>query len=70
MTLAYCDMIAYAIKEKIGTITDGFIVGLNVSYDLAEEGYMQTTTKYIDVVDANGKKYKITVEEVKDGISG
>ena len=70
MNLAYCDMIAYAIKEKIGTITDGFIVGLKVSYDLAEEGYMQTTTKYIDVVDANGKKYKITVEEVTDGISG
>jgi len=70
MNLAYCDMIAYAIKEKIGTITDGFIVGLKVSYDLAEEGYMQTTTKYVDVVDANGKKYKITVEEIRDGISG
>ena len=31
---------------------------------------MQTTTKYVDVVDANGKKYKITVEEIRDGISG
>ena len=62
-TLVYCDLIAYTIKEKLGEITDGFLTGLKVSYDLAEEGYLQTTTKYISVVDRNGRKYKITVEE-------
>lgn len=62
-SLVYCDLIAYTIKENLSEITDGFLKGLKVSYDLAEEGYLQTTTKYISVVDANGRKYKITVEE-------
>jgi hypothetical protein len=61
--LVYCDLIAYTIHSKLGEITDGFLTGLKVSYDLAEEGYLQSTTKYISVVDRNGRKYKITVEE-------
>jgi hypothetical protein len=64
MTLAYCDMIAYAIKETLPKKTDDFIsVKGGVQFDLAEEGYMQSTTKFINVYDVNGKKYKITVEE-------
>ena len=63
VNLAYCDLIAYTIKTKLGLMSEGFLTGLKVSYDLAEEGYLQTTTKWIDVVDANGKHYKITVEE-------
>ena len=62
-TLVYCDLIAYTIKDRLGEISEGFLTGLKVSYDLAEEGYLQTTTKYISVVDRNGRKYKITVEE-------
>lgn len=62
-SLVYCDLIAYTIKDRLGEITEGFLTGLKVSYDLAEEGYLQTTTKYISVIDANGRKYKITVEE-------
>lgn len=64
MNLAYCDMIAYSIKENLEKNTDGFIKGIDVKYDLAKEGYMQTTTKYVNVVDQNGKQYKVTVEEV------
>ena len=64
MTLAYCDMIAYAIKETLPKKTDDFIsVEGGVQFDLAKEGYMQSTTKFINVYDVNGKKYKITVEE-------
>ena len=63
VNLAYCDLIAYTIKTKLSLMSEGFLTGLKVSYDLAEEGYLQTTTKWIDVVDANGKHYKITVEE-------
>ena len=54
--LVYCDLIAYTIKDRLGEISDGFLTGLKVSYDLAEEGYLQTTTKYISVVDRNGRK--------------
>lgn len=64
MSLAYCDMIAYAIKENIPSKTENFIMIDSVRYDLAEEGYMQSTTKYMIATDANGKKYKITVEEI------
>ena len=61
--LVYCDLIAYTIHTKLSEISNGFLKGLEVSYDLAEEGYLQSTTKYISVVDQNGRKYKITVEE-------
>ena len=62
--LSYCDMIAYMVKERLSEITNGFIVGQEVKMDLAEEGYMQSTTKWVSAVDNNGKQYKITVEEV------
>jgi len=65
MKLAYCDMIAYAIKEILPEKTQGFIsIDGGVEYDLAEEGYMASTTKYVNVCDENGKKYKITIEEI------
>ena len=64
MNLAYCDMMAYSIKENLEKNTDGFFKSGPVDFDLAEEGYMQSTTKFIEVVDENGKKYKITIEEV------
>lgn len=64
MNLAYCDMMAYSIKENLEKNTDGFFKSGSVGYDLADEGYMQSTTKFIEVVDTNGKKYKITIEEI------
>jgi len=63
MSLAYCDLIAFTIKDKLPEISEGFLETGKVSFDLAEEGYMQSTTKYLTVTDANGRKYKITVEE-------
>tara|TARA_B100001939_G_scaffold243723_1_gene211146 strand:- start:18 stop:212 length:195 start_codon:yes stop_codon:yes gene_type:complete len=64
MNLAYCDMMAYSIKENLEKNTDGFFKSGPVQFDLADKGYMQSTTKFIEVVDENGKKYKITIEEV------
>jgi len=64
MKLAYCDMMAYSIKENLEKNTDGFFKSGPVDFDLAKEGYMQSTTKFIEVTDSNGKKYKITIEEV------
>ena len=66
MNLAYCDMIAYSIKENLAKNTGDFMKCGPVDFDLADEGYMQSTTKYITVTDTNGKKYKITVEELID----
>ena len=69
--MAYCDYIAHTIirpamledghNECGGVIRE---VG-HVQIDLDPvEGYMDSTTKTLDVVDMNGKKYRITVEEI------
>lgn len=69
MNMAYCDYIAHTIlkpaleKDRIG---EGIVesVGL-VKMDLEpEEGYMVSTSKWVDVVDVNGKMYRVTVEEI------
>jgi len=62
MKLAYCDMIAYAIKEMLNQ--HEFFTPNKVEYDLAEEGYLVSTTKTLTLADANGKMYKVTVEEI------
>jgi hypothetical protein len=36
-----------------------------MKYDLSPEGSFQSTKKTIEVEDRYGKKYRITVEEVK-----
>ena len=65
MNLAYCDMIAHAIKDNIAKVTDGNITSSGVDFDLAKEGYMQSTSKFLTLTDWNGKQYKVTVEECK-----
>lgn len=68
MKLAYCDYLAHTIirpalladSDREGMVHE---VGF-VKMDLAEEGYMVSTTKYINVTDVNGKMYKVTIEEL------
>lgn len=70
MSMAYCDYIAHTIirpamiedgKDNGGIIRE---VG-HVKMDLEpEEGYMISTAKRVEVVDVNGKMYRITVEEI------
>ena len=61
MNLAYCDMIANIVNKKVD---GGFFKSLGISLDLHPEfGYFMSTKKTIRVVDQNGRKYKITVEE-------
>ena len=69
MNMAYCDYIAYTIlqpaleKDRIG---EGIVQSVGkVNMDLEpEEGYMVSTSKWVDVVDVNGKMYRVTVEEI------
>lgn len=68
--LAYCDYIADRIKRALAldirensTYTYVSEVG-PVKFDLhPEEGYFVSTKKTLEVIDINGKKYKVTVEE-------
>jgi len=64
--LAYCDYIialintglsCYDVDKKISTISP-------IGYDLGSNGELLSTKKTLEVTDMNGKKYRITVEEL------
>lgn len=57
-------MIAFGIKDTINRATNGFVTADRVNYDLAPEGYMQSTTKFIEMFDENGTRYRVTVEQL------
>ena len=68
-TMAYCDYIAHTVVKpglaQDAESSNGLIASVShVKMDLHKEGWMQTTTKTIDCEDVNGKKYRITVEEI------
>ena len=65
MKLAYCDYFAHTVIRPALLADSDMVqeVGF-VKMDLAEEGYMVSTTKYINVTDVNGKMYKVTIEEL------
>jgi hypothetical protein len=65
--LVYCDYIASVISKEL-KVNDTERLLSSVSrpqYHLTEEGGFASTKKTIDVVDRNGTKYRVTVEEVK-----
>lgn len=67
--IAYCDYIADRIKN--GLKNDSTILGSlidsvgKINYDLTESGSFKSTKKTLNVIDTNGKAYRITVEELK-----
>jgi hypothetical protein len=71
LSLAYCDYIA----DRINAHLSGDVVNNNyyikdvgkIKWDLHPiDGYMQSTKKTINVTDINGKKYRVTVEELNE----
>jgi hypothetical protein len=65
--LAYCDYIAHTIsKELKANDTERLLSSVSrPQYDLTESGSFASTKKTIEVEDRFGKKYLVTVEEVK-----
>jgi hypothetical protein len=64
MKLAYCDLIAHLIRKYLNSDENNIKVE-KVNWDLhPTEGYFISTKKTLDVIDFNGKQYKITVEEI------
>jgi hypothetical protein len=67
--LAYCDYIAEVVRKGLVENTAAPTslvkdVG-SIEMDLhPTEGYFVSTKKTLKVIDINGKKYKVTVEEV------
>lgn len=65
--IAYCDKIANVVRQALLKYDPDEIIGLidPIKWDLhPTEGYMLSTRKVINMCDMNGKKYRITVEEV------
>ena len=64
---AFCDYIAYLIKKSLADTDRKEKVLLDsvgsVRFDFDEDGSMLSTTKFILVVDINGKAYTITIAE-------
>ena len=65
--LAYCDYIAQAIADNLkANDTERLLSSVSrPKYDLTPEGGFASTKKTIEVEDRNGRKYRVTVEEVK-----
>lgn len=66
MKIAYCDYIAHIIRENImhndkQKMLDE--VG-RIQYHLDDDGAFVSTMKTIDVMDMQGKAYRITVQEL------
>jgi len=64
--LAYCDKIADVIRKALLGYDPDNIIGLigPIKMDLDPVGgYFVSTKKTMEVIDMNGKKYKVTVEE-------
>lgn len=65
-TLAYCDYIAYLIRENLINLDTNKLldeVG-RIQFDMGMDDKFTSTTKTIDVLDMQGKQYRITIQEL------
>jgi hypothetical protein len=66
MKLAYCDYIAHIIKKNL--LSNDYEKLLDevggIQYDIGANGEFDSTTKTIDVLDMQGKSYRITIQEL------
>ena len=65
--VAYCDYIAHTIVNNLkANDTERLLSSVSKpQYDLTQSGAFASTKKTIMVEDRNGRKYRVTVEEVK-----
>jgi len=65
--VAYCDYIAHTIVNNLkANDTERLLASVSrPKYDLTPEGGFASTKKTIEVEDRNGRKYRVTVEEMK-----
>ena len=71
--IAYCDYIASFIRDAIKKEIEEdntrhvrhFLRAIgNIQWDFGEDGRFKSTKKTLEVLDFNGKEYRITVEEL------
>lgn len=66
LKLAYCDYIANVIQHSLLNRDSEHLLDQvsGIQFDLGPHGEFCSTTKTIDVLDMQGKAYRITVQEL------
>lgn len=66
MKQPHCDYIAFLIRENLMALDKRNLIDEvgKVQYDLGWDNELQTTVKTIDVLDMQGKQYRITIQEL------
>ena len=64
--LSYCDYIANIIQKSLMQFDQENLLDKigRIRLDLDLDGVFQTTVKTIDIVDMQGKAYRVTVQEL------
>jgi hypothetical protein len=64
--LAYCDYIAFLIRENLMDLDKNHLLDeiSRVQFDIGMNDEFCSTTKTIDVLDMQGKQYRITIQEL------
>lgn len=64
--LSYCDYIANIIQKSLMQFDQENLLDKigRIRLDLDSEGVFQTTVKTIDIVDMQGKAYRVTIQEL------
>lgn len=68
--LVYCDYIADKIRKALVVAKENPFAEVpltdvgRISWDLDADGAFRSTKKTIEVVDGNGRKYLVTVQEI------
>ncbi len=65
-TIAYCDYIAFLIRENLIDLDKRRLIDNvgKVQFDFGSYDEFTSTAKTIDVLDMQGKAYRITVQEL------
>ncbi len=65
MTLPYCDYLAHTIQKNLKKNDEnGLIQSVGkVQFDINKDGSYRSTKKTIEVMDAHGREYIVTIEE-------
>jgi hypothetical protein len=66
MKQAYCDYIAFLIRENLLNLDKRNLIDEvgRVQFDLGSNDEFNSTLKTIDVLDMQGKQYRITIQEL------
>ena len=64
--LAYCDYLSFLIRENLISLDRRKLIDEvgKVQFDFGSHDEFESTTKTIDVLDMQGKAYRITVQEL------